>query len=1768
MQSMNREKYIVTAKLLGRAINAIQSGIGNTYKDIKSKYLLEKLLIRTKGSNNFHDSDTASIYNSGVLQWNKVDNIGYGMQGVDISVGITTQLSFDDLPSGTNWNPSVYGPPSPEGWWNSINNGYSAWKGHLYIDRTNLYTRSFHSSYDSSGVNSTASLRNSLLYPGRWNSISSSYDRVLLFDSARWISFYSNPSLSYSNTLNPSSNDTVTLILNSDDLKACKLTNPINNMPLDIMVFSHVNLQQNNVNSKWQTITTPNDNSMLCPIRYSLSTGISSGTWNLNIPVPGIMTSIITGISSAFTWSLSNWWHIVLYMGSKDDYTLNFISTYQNTNNLTNNILNTNPDNELKWQRKNFFDNTIVNTIDFNNTGVQNNNIYLIADKRTHFDFYDGQYSNPLIPSKYPVYSTLKQNNNSIPNNSLSELTTINDNNCLPVIICVKTNNIDSLQNNPLFPEVFFGPQITPEFYSSDWDSCPYFPQVPYQYTEIARYILTSSSNRYFDIPDYGSSFDVLSSLLNKVVGNKISVIWYKQSAYNFVLPPIIDFNLSSILLSKIGDLVNRYRTLLPNNAVLNAAFVLLARTLGVIDSAVSNKEELISNKNSASTLLLNQIKNPTKSAFQDTPNTIYLDKTSRMPIEGLTNISPTTKMFVYDTNNVYLTKEKISIPNTFEIYQEPSESCIHLDSSNAGSRVSQDYVFKFELQDENENVFHKTLPVMASKFLLTQQEMSYKELSGESTLEYYTEDQYKKLGDWQQQGYASLIPDLEMNKSISLLNKVVSPAVDVNGNPVITEDIYRKQLQNQGYNQIEIDNSVAEYIDKNGPFPVIDLSVYDNKFVSLNNMNISVTKFNTSTIPYWGIKLDNYFMNNSSDIDFRRNNVADLYADSFTISASGNKVGDLESFGAFSNAVYYNNALGSPIEFTEDYRAFRLLDEYSSVNNTNISEIGLQFKYYPHTNNQLGIGSSDYVINSSNYYGVQFSPSNNINLYGVELKFKFNGSGCTNTSDYIAVDLYTDYQNNIGSKIIEGSKILYSSITTSYDSLASVFNSSISLSGGEKYWIVLKQSNNPNNGVSLMLNRQFINTSSMGFGTTTIINNHLIIVDYKMTWYNLLPQIEQSQDVIITPYLYTEKLNSDGNYIPDYAIRFGNNISLKNLTANFQEYKFSIPFDFSNYIGENASRVWMVLQKKGIVKNGSLQIQAGNSSDSNRNYYKITNSVSNSILSPVNFASTSIDFSYNYISTTQKMYIGTNIIDGYTIGLGDRILLKDFIGTESTYNGIYTLTGDDNLTRSSDFNQISSIISGSLIKVGNGITNINKIFRLISPNPVFIDTSNIIFQEYSEDWMQDKSPHQAWYKFYATPTQRLSTFNRNDALDLAPANNYRQQINPLLTQDGLTTWTLSPLNSASNISIYPRAVWNYSYDKNPPSVYYTPVRLATTSNIGILTFANNILASNGIVTSIDNVKFDLGDRILFKDITPAKYNGIYSVTGIGTTATTFKRTEDFNSTYNVLNNGIVLVNEGIINKDLQYQITSENPISINSSNINFGLYANYFQYIPNTKDIHLFVRTFFGKTYNDYKIIVSAGNTTPIQIGNTPVDGISYIAVGKGYESQGVACATTSISDVQISSFSNNSIYVSVIPTVIDGITLKHNDRVLIKNYAFNGVGTQDPKYNGVYRYIDPNEEYIDSSDRTTYYYQRFIRAYDCNSDLNVYAGMGVRVLKGSTNSNNFYRLNINDDNEKKIVLNKTALIFSESEPVFSPDLSPPWYGSSSSDKIIIRSS
>ena len=1037
MDSVNRQKLQLLTEELALAKQNIMSKIGDLTEKPAVLLQLEAAFMHLKGSVAFHDEDTAKDF----LHLGTSDNIQLGLQGANITAVERNGAEFPVFNTGT-WNP-MYGAPCLEGWNVPY---YSGWKYFPYT-----YNRTTHQFVSLS----EDSVRRRYNTPGILQG--DTYTPVPLFLSARFLSFQ--------NTSGTVVNDPVIrFTLSEDYLQGLKSICGVNAEHIDAQIYWSDNLIQNydEINNSWTSV--PNFNPVLNRT-YECSTIKGENedyTFTVGIPV------------TDNAWGVNKWLHIVLYWG------WGYIDNIDNSD-MTNNFTIGNRQvydlSPIIWQRKNFFSKEIENETILQTTGVNNTTPVIAAINKTHYTKYDGQYD-----SNSEMYRYIMPFNNAI----FDDVDIMGDN-VVPAILCVKTGKTSDWK-------IVYGPQITPEFFVSEWKDCPYFPPVPQDYIAISRYIIGRTNGELYGIVenylnrDFSDWVMRRNDLNNSPILSKTAILWMEQILPNYVTPKIQDEKLYA-LLSPLYQFVNDYRNLSISKVFLDAAYSIILKAASVPSNLIPNSNSITNPSSMGSIVFRNLLKNPSSDSMLDENNkktALYFSDSARQIISDIAGLPPSTELLRFDGNSLKLTGEKINIANTLEIYQEPSSQCSVVDKNTPGTRVAQDYTLRLTLEDGSENVLIKDWYIMASKYYLTQEEYSQQAASSDGILGYFTEQTLNNIEQWRLFGYASIVPDLFMGQSRTLYTRVVAP----NDSTKMTRDQFI--AKNAGLSPKDLNEALLVYVEDGGEFYEPNLNQYSNKFVGIRDASMSITQYNYTTDPYWKMNLTPWTMggrNNGTVESF-----SDLKADSFTIAQQGLDISQLETFGQEGDYIFTQSTGGTSIDYSEQYRAFKIMPTSSFTSN----ELRLHIK------------STDTLTNSSD-------AAIEILLY-------------SNTKD--------ENENDIpDTQIYVGESIKYSELSDNFTDISKPFIFSFDakdLSGQDSvYWLVLKQNAVPIGGKILIECGTDVSPSSTMYYKYDIPvtdDNFIDVID--VVTVDISPQLDSKGRIILSDGMVNGKSYNPGDVI------------------------------------------------------------------------------------------------------------------------------------------------------------------------------------------------------------------------------------------------------------------------------------------------------------------------------------------------------------------------------------------------------------------------------------------------------------------------------------------------------------------------------------------------------------------------------------------------------------------------------------------------------------
>lgn len=174
-------------------------------------------------------------------------------------------------------------------------------------------------------------------------------------------------------------------------------------------------------------------------------------------------------------------------------------------------------------------------------------------------------------------------------------------------------------------------------------------------------------------------------------------------------------------------------------------------------------------------------------------------------------------------------------------------------------------------------------------------------------------------------------------------------------------------------------------------------------------------------------------------------------------------------------------------------------------------------------------------------------------------------------------------------------------------------------------------------------------------------------------------------------------------------------------------------------------------------------------------------------------------------------------------------------------------------------------------------------------------------------------------------------------------------------------------------------------------------VRLASTANIaGTRTGNVFTLSANGAFT-LDGIAAALNDRVLLKNQTNGEDNGPYTVTtvGNGSTPAQLTRSADADTSGEVNNGMFVFVNEGSVNQNSGWFLTTQDPITLNTTPLTFVKFSAAGQIEAGDGLIKSGSVMHVVGTSNRILVTADAVDISPLYAGQTSISTVGTITVG-----------------------------------------------------------------------------------------------------------------------------------------------------------------------------
>ncbi len=943
MSDVTREGLKKISYILGEAQNSVLSLLGDSNKSPKTLLALESLLCKMRGSTFFYnedystfrypaDSDPSVIENYNLVKFSSNDNINFGMQGAFLTKNYNAS-SFE-FATGSNWNPSLYGPPCPEGfgtWY------YNAWQGYVK---------------DPPSVGFEAGnyeLRYGSQFPIRYSGGPAPYTRVPYFEHARWISIYNDDV-----TARHYDDYVYVFEIDKNYLDGIQVIDAETDAPIDVRFMYYNKLLQKHNGSIWEQIdVSVNSNYELDYLAHQIED--NGDTYLIRLNIPNNLIYDPTVGAGGTDHHPQTWWHVVMFWGSKDGMVLNDIITFDDA--PSEYVL---PTNEiLIWDVKHFFksklnskitwtDHAINDSSDYNLLGYDLR--YLIANNRLHFELIDGN-TNVLPasnPYKYKLEDSILSQNQNYSINSVSNYSSdLKVGEFQSAILMVKTYGANLNSSQKYTGEANFSIKLGPKFSADesrhDWENFEFYPEPDLDYLTFAKIILKRASSKNYGAIEVNFVNGTSNLYPDPQSSNRITILQNTEIAFidqipmSFAIKPHGDPLISSILVPSLYKTINNFRFERKDQSILNAAARLLILASRTPSTIANSATSLLDPNGAASNIFRRLLKSPVDPLLQpdvDETLAIQFETNERKLIETISSKPPSTEMLRLNADNLFLLNNKLNLANTFELFLEPTDQCTAADNQASGNRLGLDYTLRLVLEDQNENSLRKDWYILASKYFISKEEYQNRIEKEQSVIGYFTYENLDTIDEWRLQGYASVVPDLSMGEHRVLTTRFVNP-------PDSTQETlaqFRARYEALGRTPAEIDELVLQFLEAGGEFYEEDLFQYDNQFTAVREAAINITTLTEGT-PYWQTNIKAF----NSVLEADPEEAGSFYSDSFTLTLEGASGQALDSFGKQAETIYEFIPTSSIVDLTlhNNSTAFN----FESINGGRITTVTLRLK-------------------------------------------------------------------------------------------------------------------------------------------------------------------------------------------------------------------------------------------------------------------------------------------------------------------------------------------------------------------------------------------------------------------------------------------------------------------------------------------------------------------------------------------------------------------------------------------------------------------------------------------------------------------------------------------------------------------------------------------------------------------------------------------------------------------------------------------------------
>lgn len=298
--------------------------------------------------------------------------------------------------------------------------------------------------------------------------------------------------------------------------------------------------------------------------------------------------------------------------------------------------------------------------------------------------------------------------------------------------------------------------------------------------------------------------------------------------------------------------------------------------------------------------------------SFYKTPALNFNQKQEKT-LYGATNIVSSKEFIKFEEGKLTINlPENLPADGPFEIFKPISFVCNGIDPFNQGTGFALDYTLNIKLTYANQNILQKTLYLMASKHLLTENDYYTRYAANQDVTGYYylvdaqnpqvnTNDySVSSIREFYLYGYSGLIPDLKDGDVRPILTRQFSP--EDGTKYTYDQFIALLKAKNPNITSDQINDAVQNFLDSGGQFYSIDTNSFSSNFNNIEELSLCATNYINAfqQSKYWNDQFNNFAKigygageDNYGFLTFQANNISGSLTGSGTVQINNVSVGN-----------------------------------------------------------------------------------------------------------------------------------------------------------------------------------------------------------------------------------------------------------------------------------------------------------------------------------------------------------------------------------------------------------------------------------------------------------------------------------------------------------------------------------------------------------------------------------------------------------------------------------------------------------------------------------------------------------------------------------------------------------------------------------------------------------------------------------------------------------------------------------------------------------